>query len=229
VGHLTVGGNVTARLGAGQDSLWVAPPPAGVNTIGGNLTFVGGTGPDWVMLDGTTVGKDLNVAFGDGPGVQLVRVGTDSTVGVQVHGSVKVTGSAAENEVTLRRLLVGHGLTVATRGGDDTIALDDVDVFGPTRIDLGAGNDQVNVEMDPADLAGNLNNDSTFGGKFTLLGRDGADLVFLSDDGDPTTLARFGGRVVLLGGAGPVSLESGGNEFLLTGNVEDFETGDPVP
>jgi hypothetical protein len=226
-GDSVVGGHLTYRPGGGENFLTASD--SGAHTVGGNLTVRGGAGRDVVTLDRLTVGRDATLALGDGAGTQAVTVGHNDAGGVRVFGSLKVTGGSAAEHISLRRLYVGNALTVATGAGNDTVELNDVDVAGPTTVSLGTGDDGLGVELTAADATGALAADTTFGGKFTVRGGAGTDVVNLSNDSDSTTFARFGAKVALSGGAGTDILDNINNVFSVTGNFEDFEVGDPVP
>ena len=155
----------------------------------------------------------------------MLNVGTKAPNGVSVFGSMKVTGGTSTDNVVLHRLYVGNALTVSTGAGVDMIGMDDVSVAATTLIDLGSGSDNLFLEMAAADSAGNLGSASTFGGTFTLKAGEGNDSVSLSNDLSLTTLAQFGGRVVLMGGAGADILGTAAeNVFEQGGNTSDFET-----
>jgi hypothetical protein len=134
-------------------------------------------------------------------------------------------GGSKDDYISLRRLYVGNGMTILTGADDDEIEIDDVDVAGQTLIQLGDGSDSVKIETIAGDAWGNLDDDTTFGGKFTVRAGAGDDLVNFSKDMDPTTFPRFGGKVSLVGGDGDDTLDVEGYPWSVTGNFSDFETG----
>ncbi|HKA07212.1 MAG TPA: hypothetical protein VKD71_08130, partial [Gemmataceae bacterium] len=123
------------------------------------------------------------------------------------------------------RTYVGGALNVATGAGVDVVGINDTDVAGTTLIDLGAGDDQLLIEMATTDSGGPLANPTTFGGTVTIRGGDGNDTVSLSNDGSAGTLVHFGVRLALVGGLGTdTSNNAAENVFEVTGNTNDFET-----
>jgi hypothetical protein len=222
---LDVGGNLTAKLRGGENAFSIAGPATFTNSIGGNLIYGGGAEADQVSLDATIIAKNASFALGGDPSnTQFLHAGLNDADGVHVARSMTIVSGDNTDEIHLRRLYVGSALSVATGAGNNHIYLNDVDVAGSARFDLGAGNDTLFAETQTSDAAGNLADATTFGGTFTIRAGDGADIVNLSDDGNGTTLLRFGAKVVLLGGTGGDSLFLDGNEFMMTGNFTDFDT-----
>jgi hypothetical protein len=223
---VAVGGNVALALRGGQNLFDSSPNGVNNNTIGGNLRYAGGAGHDTVYLDSTTIGKNAAIALGESPVInQRLYVGHEDNLGVCVYGSLNVTAGANVDLISLRRLYVGNGATIATGAGDDSVFMNDVDVAGPTQIAFGGGDDRLYVEMLANDATGLLDDDTTFGGKFTVRAGGGDDLVNFSKDMDPTTFPRFGAKVSLQGGGGDDTLDVEGYPWSVTGNFSDFETG----
>jgi hypothetical protein len=225
LGELQVGGGYLARLGHGDNTLFINDPPAGGNVIGGHLSYRGGAGEDYVIVDDTTIGKNASFRFGSSPTPQLLRIGNFDFGGVRVHGSLKFLAEGGDNLISLHRLYVGKNLNISTGDEYDYVSINDADIAGATSISLGGDGDRIEIELLSSDFAGILPGDTTFGGKFTLRAGDGFDLAFFSNDGNPATIIRFGSKVSLFGGAGNDFFENEGNEFLVTGNFENFDAG----
>jgi hypothetical protein len=229
--ELSVGGSVTAQLMDGVNTLWILNDPGLENRIDGSLNYLGGADRDQVLVNSTTIVKNARIALGDSSlNPQFFRVGVNDTGETSVLGSLKVTGGADNDQITLRRLYVGKQMTLLTRGGDDTVNLDDTYVSKRTLVDLGGGEDKVNVELTTSDAGGMLTDQCGFAGKFTLRGGSGVDWVFLSNDATWNTRISFGAKVTLLGGDGIDLLgDDGDNYFWTTGHFEDFDVGDTLP
>ena len=222
---LSVGGNFAVLLGGGDNNFDLNNDGAGLCTIGGNVKYVGGAGTDDVDFQDATVGKNVLIALGQSSDNYVTFGGRNNGI-VQVHGSLTITGGAMKDDMTFNRLFVGNALTIGTGAGDDTIWMDDLDVAGPTSVDLGGGMDQLFIETEDNDWHGDpLSAVTNFGGRFTIRAGAGDDTVNFSDDMDGTTFIRFGDKVSLFSGAGNDTLLNVGNEFLVAGNFADFEAG----
>ena len=227
-GALTAWTNVTVALGHGQNSFDSNLLGGATNTIGGAFTYTGGQNGDAVSLDNTTVGRGVSVALGEsfGGGPSYFGIGTKGPGPVTVYGSVRVTDGSGGAGVMLNRLYVGGNLTVLAGAGADQVSVDDTNVAGAVLIDLGTGADNVVVETATSNGGGPLGGVSTFGGTFTVKGGDGDDQVILAADGNAAQAIQFGGRLVLVGGAGSDTLHTRtGVTFERLGNAEDFELG----
>jgi hypothetical protein len=225
-GGLLAGGSVIAPLGEGTNAFDSNLLGTGVNSIGVGFAYTGGGGGDSVSLDGTSIGRNVTVVLGESGGAaQAFNAGAKGPSGVTVFGNVKVTGGGGADNVVIHRTYVGAALTVATGAGVDVVGINDVDVAGTSLIDLGAGNDQLLIEMAAGDSGGPLANPTTFGGAVTVRGGDGNDTVSLSSDGSAGTLVHFGARLFLVGGLGTdVANNAAENIFEVIGNTNDFET-----
>lgn len=229
-GALAATGSMNVNLGHGENSFTSNLLGSGTNTIGGSLTYLGGSNGDSVSLDNTTVGRNVTVGLGEsfGSGVASFSTGLHGPGPVTVYGNLRVTAGPTSNaDVQLARTYVGGGLTVlgGTAGGQNQVWMDDVNVAGATLLDLGVGDDRVWIEQGVGNSGGPLTGVSTFGGTFTVRGGTGNDGVTLAADGVAGQRIQFGGRVVLVGGAGSDSLVVGnGTTFEHTGNWSDFES-----
>ena len=224
---LSVGGNLRADLRDGTNTFAIGHVGATTNAIAGSLRYAGGPGTDLVGVDATTIGKNARFALGAaGALAQSLRIGFVHPDGVQVNGAMNVTSGSGQDNFHFTRLYVGKDLMLASGAGNDKVYLDDTDIAGKTGLGFGAGNDRLYVEMLTSDALGNpLDSDATFGGTFTVRAGDGNDYVNLSDDSLIATIARFGAKVSLFGGDGADTLLHAGNEFMVSGNFADFETG----
>ena len=225
-GILSAGVNLTAVLGNGANVLDSNLLGSGTNVIGGSFTYTGGMGADTVTVDNTTIGRNVSVALGEAVGGSnsFFGTGTKGPGPVTVYGNLKVTDGSGASGIFLQRLYVGGGLTVLGGAGADNVIVDDAQVAGPALFDMGAGIDSVHIEQTLSNGGGPLTGATTFGGTFTFRGGDGNDGVFLTEDNSASLKIDFGGKVVLVGGAGTDQLVlKNGASFELTGNTDDFE------
>jgi hypothetical protein len=223
-GAMEAGRNVSVNLGDGSNSFDSNQEGMGTNSIGGSFTYVGGLDGDVVSLDAINV-SNLSVTLGESGGAtQAFSTGTKNPAGVTVYGAMTVTGGAGAEAVILRRTYIGSKLTVMTFAGNDTVTIDDTDVAGATRIDLGLGDDSLHGEMLGGDAGGFLADATTFGGRVVIKAGDGNDTLYLSNDNNAATLIRFGARATFQGGLGSDSLQNAAeNVFMVTGNLNDFD------
>jgi hypothetical protein len=208
-GEISTGTNLTVSLGNGSNTFDSDVGGLATNSVGGNFTYTGGTNGDVVNLDAITIARNLTVTLGENGGEgQVLFAGLKGPAGVTVFGNAKVTGGSGSEGILFRRTYVAGSLSVSTFGGTDTVTFDDTNVVGPTLIDLGAGNDLLQMELLTSDAAGQLSKPTTFGGTTTIQGSDGNDTVDLSSDTNATTLVHFGGKVSINGGTGDNSLRN---------------------
>ena len=132
-------GNLTVNLGKGvQQPFDSNQGGIGTNTIGGSFTYTGGINGDTVLLDNTTIGRNVTVTLGDAVAgaTSSFATGTQAQDTVTVYGNVKVTDGPKDSSIFLQRLYVGGSLNVLGGSGNDTISMDDALVAGPTLFDL---------------------------------------------------------------------------------------------
>ncbi len=133
VADVVINGNLTVNMGTGNVSGTIQagkalPPPL----VKGNL-LITGSGSDQINLGST-------VAFaGAGPGLTI-----------NGNLTINLTGTAAVS-ITTADLTVGHATAITTGGGADSVTLDDTSsaagsqFLGSFSLNLGAGNDTVNL------------------------------------------------------------------------------------
>jgi len=224
--YASVGGSMTLTLGDSENAVNLD-----IISTGGSLIYNGGLDTDSINWNAFQVGKDLKVnAKGNRTlADQNLTFGTNNFVPNSVNGTMSITTSGEVNDfVMVHRTTIGGGLKIATGGRSDEISINDTSVAGATLIDLGSGGDLLDVDNQNSDSAGNLNENTTFGGSFTVKGGAGDDYVRLSSQAG--NLIQFGGLVILQGGAGTDTFENTiFNEFFAPGSTEDFEADNGVP
>ncbi|HEX3150197.1 MAG TPA: hypothetical protein VHR66_19120, partial [Gemmataceae bacterium] len=131
-GLLSAGGNLTANLGNGDNSFNSNQGGIGTNTIGSNFTYVGGMNGDTVLLDNTTIGRNVSVALGDAVAGanSSFAAGTQAPGPVTVYGNVKIVDGPKDSGIFLQRMFVGGSLTVLGGSGNDNLIVDDTQVAG---------------------------------------------------------------------------------------------------
>jgi large repetitive protein len=207
---LNVGGNVTIRNGRngqnpGYTRIYNTYNTSSQSQIRGSVSVshLDGNGDlngDW-LLDAEVGG---NVAYSYGTGSGTVRFDAHSTALLEVvHGSVSVTGTGA---LRLRTglfaglgLAIGKNLTVTGGAAADSVSLYRATVNGTTSLNLGDGDNKVNID------------DSLFVGPFKLTTGGGADTVNLETATGTNTGTTFGRVVTMSLGAGVDSLTLGGS------------------
>jgi len=222
--YASVGGSMTFTLGDSENAVNLD-----IVSTGGSLIYNGGLDTDNINWNAFQVGKDLKVNAKGSRTLadQNLRFGTNSVIPNSVNGSMTITGGEVNDFVRVNRVTIGGALKIATGGRSDELSIDDTSVAGATLIDLGAGGDSLQVDNQNSDGAGNLNENTTFGGSFTVKGGEGNDFIILSSQGG--NLIKFGGKVILQGGTGNDTFENTIlNEFFAPGSTEDFEADNGV-
>jgi hypothetical protein len=229
-GGLTLGGDFTASLGDGYNYLDFNFASAATNTIGGKVSYTGGVNLDVIYVDGTTIGKSAVFDLKDAIGLptdptdptynkQGVRLGQYVPTGNRIFGhfGIKATGTGI-NFIDVARTAVFNGLTIELGAGVDVVRVNDSNIQGQSKFNLGAGDDALRLELDDEDAFGVLlDGPSSFGGPVTVLGGLGDDNFLISTDSDATSVVRFGGRLTLDGGPGTDNLGVGAETVFLGG------------
>jgi hypothetical protein len=147
-GPVTVAGNLTIAHGAGGS---LVDDDASTDLqVTGTLTVANGPGADTVSLGNAariTVGR-VQVSHGPGPEVNATTLAP--TVALTVGTTVRVTGGAGSDTVTLGggRVSVGGGVTIANGAGGSSTSLDPTGglfVGGTVGVTAAAGRDTVRV------------------------------------------------------------------------------------
>jgi hypothetical protein len=207
-----VGGSVTVSNGHGANGLAGYTRieneyPGGIRSvIRGNVivNYLDGDGSGDGLYDAQVFG---NVTFNHGAGLFTASFNGHSVpLPVVIRGNLTLTGSGT----TVARLgtggqpfglVVGKNLTVTSGAGADNLTFFLVQVGGTTRLNLGNGDNTVQVD------------DSVFAGKITMTTGTGVDRVRLdttAGTGAPSTFER------------PVSLSLGtGDDILKIGAADD--------
>jgi len=201
---LIVGGSMVFNLGNGTNFTEFSQ----VNTsIGGGITYTGGTGSDTFDIDGEQINVRGSVSLATGNGADIILLNEGAT---NIAGSLVVDTAAGADELTFFGLTVigttvvktGEGsdsvtvdnstfrgaVTLLTAGGIDTVSIEAGDqddgvgtVFEQDLVvNLGAGNDTLNVGFDDDDFVTTLK-------KVVVDGAAGADTLNSSG----TNLATF--------------------------------------
>jgi hypothetical protein len=225
-GATEIGGNLSANLGAGTNTLAIGYNFAFASSVGGSISLTGGAGRDGLYLDNIIIGKNVTATLGDGMG-QALYFGTRQAAYVQIGGAVTMTGGNGTDYANIFFSKIGGALTMSTFGNDDRIQIDDTSVNGPVLINLGGGADKFKVDTQLDNGSGTiLSGFVRFQSTLTVHCGDGGDTVDLSKSGGNKFL--IGGNIKLFGEAGADELLNwSGNEFHGT-KFEDLELGDSL-
>jgi hypothetical protein len=227
VGVSAIGGNLSITNGSGSDDTRIIDM-----NVGGSVTINNGRGNEQTRsagvtqitnrfnqfntgargqirgnvsvsyLDGDSVNliedTDIhgNATFNHGPGSATTMIdGNFTALPVVVRGSLTFAGTGANtievgNGLGRTGLIVGRNLTVTTSAAADTLYFNKLEVDGATRFVLGDGNNSVGID------------DSLFAGAFTLTTGAGNDQVSLDPNPGAPGPTTFGGRVLIVQGAG---------------------------
>jgi hypothetical protein len=235
-GPVTVGGDFLAKMFEGTNLL--NPNLNGIpdsNQIGKNFRYSGGAGEDEVWLDGTSIGRAVDVSLGNvqssppDPAGQFFKAGTFAPNTVYGAFGVK-SGVNGNNTIVLHRDYIGNGLTITTGSGNDFVGIDDTQISGHTLIDLGPGNDVFSCERSATDAGGALDGTTEFGGQTEIKGGLGGDEFRLGNT-DPSSHIQFGDKVTITGDDGNDTLLALGSDvqFFVSGNLSTCETGPTLP
>ena len=173
-------------LGSGNDYLVLTGTNSvsvtNVENINGNDFNVGDSSDDTITLLNNVAG--VNVNLGNGTNTLNLAAGINSLTGV--FNVQSINGSASSDTLTLGQV-----------GGQT----------GVTRVDLGAGNDTLNLSL------------NSFGITFVYADNDGADVVsgFARDHGDKIDLTGVSG-IHGFADVQAISSQSGGNTIIDFGN-----------
>lgn len=207
---LNVGGNVTIRNGRHGQNLEYTRIYNQFNTsapsqIRGSVSVFhldgnGNQNGDWLLE--AEVGGSVAYSYGTGGGT--VRLDANVTAVPEfVHGSVSVTGTGALTVTTAFTtalgLVVGKNLTVTGGAAADRVTLYKATVNGTTSLNLGDGDNKVNID------------NSLFVGSFKLTTGGGADTVQLETATGTNTGTTFDRAVTMSLGAGIDTLTLGGS------------------
>lgn len=187
-GQVGVGGAVTLRLGAGNDTVVVSATSRAA--FGAGLIIDAGLGDDSVTLGAANSTVDVLGAFQflGGAGLNTLTAGA-GTGRVSVLGAVLISGGDGADTITLggARFTAG-ALTAALGAGDNTLTSTATDFFiaGAVKWSTGPG-------LDRLELNGGA---VLIGGSLTVLNGDGPSFTHIT----PTGFVGIGGSVTVLGG-----------------------------
>ncbi len=190
----SIGSNLNGTavdLGGGNDNLFLtgtnSVSVANVEYINGNDFNVGVSSDDTISLLNSVAG--VNVNLGNGTNTLNLAAGINSLTGV--FDVQSINGSASSDTLTLGQV-----------GGQT----------GVTRVDLGAGNDTLNLSL------------NSFGITFVYADNDGADVVsgFARDRGDKIDLTGVSG-IHGFADVQAISSQSGGNSIIDFGNGNSLQ------
>lgn len=211
--HITIGGNIQANMGAGENTTYLAGA-----VVGGNVLVTGLEGIDTVSTDNLIVTGNLTANLGDGANYVGIESMNDNISGGEltvIVGDLTITTGKHADTIEIGSENSAHisGVVVINTGdelaGGDTVLLDNSSFDSSVTINLGAGNDSVFF-----DTVDNLNTSLDFGGALTVYGAGGNDnFVFGQDSG--ARFADLESPPTLDGGAGTDTL------FLIDLYVDD--------
>jgi hypothetical protein len=226
-GETSIGGNMTATLGDGDNTLNISTSmqPA-ASHIGGGVKFVAGAGRDEVDVCNVTIDRNVTLSLGGSSNIsQQVAFGVFVDAPVVVNGNMSITLGSGGCTTQVNRCQIAGNLNVTTGNGFHNIWVNDTDVVGSATIVT--GNDTDNVLIDTIDKMNGfpLPGIVHIGGNFTVMTGGGDDLVDMSNlTGQHVVI---GGNTKLVGGAGSDTFVyyKTGNVYLGT-TTEDFELGE---
>jgi hypothetical protein len=198
--RLQVGGAVTFDGGAGNDRFTADTPAL---ALGGGLAFAGGTGSnDFTLTADGTIAGDVTLDFGPAAATESqdveLRGGSGLVNGLAIRGALAVTaaGAAGSSElVVLQDVSVARAVAIALGDGVSNVLIDNLFAGAALTVDTNGGNDTVDVER--LGLFGT----SVVAGAATIRTGDGADTVRIGT-GTADGRVRFLGGLTLDGGNG---------------------------
>jgi hypothetical protein len=169
-----VGGSVTMRLGAGDDTANIGDN--GTTTIAGPTLITGNLGTKSVIFSDTTLNSDLKIALGGGVDV----IGFQSNT--VLNGNVSITTSGGDDQLYILQSHVVGTLDINLGTGADYMLSQDSAFDSAVSILFGAGDDTLELQ------------NSAFQGPVTFDGGKGFDTII--DDGGNSfditpTIVRF--------------------------------------
>jgi hypothetical protein len=211
----TIHGNLTANLGAGDNTLDIVSTP-----VGGNLNYTGLGGADNIRMSTGEVDGTLTANMG--------AAGANSN-GIfaewaNINGAVTYTASGTgDNDLDFSSATLAKKFSVTTGAGDDTVQLNGANITGNTTLNVGSGANDVTsadaagagglIESGALSVTGGAGDDTVdlsgaqvTGNVTTTLG--GGDNSFLSTG---STAATFGGNVNF------TTTDKGDNQFVIVG------------
>ncbi|MDX1944238.1 MAG: hypothetical protein SFU86_02445 [Pirellulaceae bacterium] len=205
--------HLVIQSGAGNDSVFTNNQGSGGVFVGQNEEIDTGAGSDFVGVE-ALVGRVLKINTGggsDGVSVQNSAVGDDLLIdtGAEQDNSALSVGYFADfgdqrgaGGVVLGGVNVIDNLVVKLGSGNDTLAVDTVDVGHDAHLDAGSGND--GVDIDDLDVQNLL---------FALLGSGNDQLAIRNSSAK---------KALLDGGAGSDTLVAGGGNVFGKRRVTGF-------
>jgi hypothetical protein len=143
---LNVGGSLVFNLGNGNNN---ASFQQLSTNIGGGLTITGGSGEDFIEFDGDEVNVQHSVTMVTGNGTDTIDM--TANVGTNILGSLVIDTLGGADSVTLFAVDVTGATVVKTGEGDDAVTVDNSTFRGAVTLLTLGGNDTVNIEAGNAD------------------------------------------------------------------------------
>ena len=155
--------------GTGNDNIVIEDTHAGTTTVNAN------SGMDTLTLQTTSGTTTLN-GDADNDLITVMTTGTDQAT--TVNGGI--------GQDTLNVQATGQGAVTTLNGGENADRINVQTIAGSTTVNGGDGDDYINVSSDAPVNRGTLNNISA---KLYVFGDGDADILNVSDIGDPTNNA----------------------------------------
>ncbi len=210
MGDMNVGGSVAVANGhgdgvtAGRTTIYNFANTAARSVIRGSVTvsYLDGDMSAFDALVDTEVRGNVTLNHGAGRFATYFD-GYKTSVPVVIRGNLTITGTGPQTVDIGRQynktgLVVGKTFAVTAGVGDDFLSLNNLDVSGATRFNLGAGANQVSID------------DSVFGGTFALTTGAGIDTINFDTTAGTTQATTFHGAVTIIEGAGVDTLTLAG-------------------
>ncbi|MBD3924433.1 hypothetical protein IEZ26_07375 [Nocardioides cavernae] len=198
------------RLGEGRDQVHVGSP-----AVGGDFVLDGGEGFDGIDLQSGSTDVVLDMAAGTftSPAGTAAFTGIESVGITAGEASVTYRGTEGKDSLEIRPEGGTPTLDVTTGDGDDEVAVPDAAISAGSRIDMGAGRDELVVASKTGELAIDLTRQllTVQGVEATATGVEDtwlmAPTVALTGDPGDNDLTWSGCDATLSGGAGNDALQ----------------------
>jgi large repetitive protein len=187
IANAAISGTSTFNFSTGVTDASVILYNNGPGAVGGNVTYSGGAGDDFLGVNSTVFGN-LSATFGAGNN-DLNAV--DSTIA----GNLTASATAGDNIFDLAGISVYGTISVTAGAGNDEVDLTDGGSQGATTVNLGAGTNSTDLTS------------GWYSGNVSVSGGAGDDAVYLADG-----LTIYGNLTLALGdGVNSASVANAGS------------------
>lgn len=132
-------------------------------------------GADTLVLQDSTIGRDMVVSFGSGGSSVTMESST-------VQRDLRFTSQDGTDSIEFTGATVGRQTQIQTGKGDDAVTINDTVFTGQFALQTGAGSDRVTIEE--YDVVQGQDSLTSFGSKARILLQDGDDVLRVGIGGD---------------------------------------------